>query len=60
MLNRYPARCTYCTGVVSRNSGKLWRQGRRWMVAHMRCDDDLLRNRIEGKPAISHNCQRPK
>ena len=41
MTNRYPGRCYYCGGTVEAHAGRCWKKGRRWLVAHLDCADDL-------------------
>ena len=38
-VNKYAAPCAYCGARVPPNGGSLWKEGRRWLVAHLDCAD---------------------
>lgn len=37
MVNKYAGVCFYCSATVPANGGDCWRQGRRFVVAHLAC-----------------------
>ncbi len=44
MTNRYAAACVTCGATVPAHGGSLTKQGRRWVVRHLACED--------GQPAV--------
>ena len=39
MTNRYAAACVTCGATVPAHGGALTKQGRRWVVRHLACED---------------------
>lgn len=40
MTNKYPGRCRYCGGRVPAYGGRLSKNGKRWVVSHLPCEED--------------------
>jgi hypothetical protein len=39
MVNKYPGKCLYCGGHVAKNAGNCFKQGAKFVVAHLACND---------------------
>lgn len=56
MVNKYAAICAICTAPVPPGGGTMQRQGRRWRVTHLACDDTgdpvVIRVRVGGNPRV--------
>lgn len=46
MVNKYPAQCSTCGATVPANGGTVKRNGRRWEVYHLACEQ-------KGEAAVS-------